>query len=808
MFRSYLKTAFRSLVKNRAFTLINIFGLFIGLTAFLLIYAYVSFEKSYDQYHAGADRIYRMVTDNVVNGVTGARDAMSFSPLGKAMKDELPQVEQYTTTMKLYEDLVFKKGDELINESGVVAADEHFLDIFSYPIIYGEEDPFKNPNSMILTKKGAMRLFGTENPVGQTVEVLGIHRGSYKVTAILDDVPGNTHYKFEVLISFATIKDRADEDGWRGYNFYTYVKLHEGADPLAVREKLMAFPGKYLREGLTLQFTMQPMADIHLDSGFTYEPEPSGNSKTINFLIIIAVFILVIAWVNYINLSTAKAMDRAREVGLRKVVGAAKWQLIAQFMTESLFINLFAAILATTAVQVIGPFYNNLLGKDLISFIWTNSSLLSLLVIITLSGTLLSGFYPSLVLSSFRPVTVLKGKLRNSRSGLLLRKSLVVFQFVSSLILMAGTTIVYMQIEYMKNQDLGVSIDQVLSIKVPAHDPEDSSLYDRKYKRLRAELTRNPTIQELATSSSIPGGGRSNIASAGGGISIVGETLIDNSTIYITTIDERFFPTLGVKMVAGRNYTNNGVAEAPNVIINEALLDKMGFADGPEAALNKRLRFGNESSDRIHNIIGVVANYNRRSLKDEIEPTAYFLGYDGFTTNIIIKLSSEELNATVKDVEAKWAAVFPEVPFAYNFMDQKFDEAYKEDQQFGSLFGAFSVLAMAIAGLGLLGLSSFIALQRSKEIGVRKVLGASVFNIVRLISRDFFGLVIIAFFLGSPLVWFIMDSWLNNYAFRIDMPVWVLPVAGITLLFITFLTVGYQTARAARANPVDTLRSE
>lgn len=808
MIKNYLKTAFRSLVKNKVFTLINIFGLFVGLTAFLLIYSYVSFEKSYDRYHTDADRIYRMVTDNVVNGVTGARDAMSFSPLGKAMKEELPEVEQYTTTMKLYEDLVFKKGDELINETGVVAADERFLDIFSYPLIHSEKDPFKNPNSLILTRSGALRLFGIENPVGQTIDVLGIHRGSYKVTAVLDDIPGNTHYKFDIMISFATIQDRADEDGWRGYNFYTYVKLNEEADKEAVQAKLMSFPRKYLREGLTLQFTMQPFTDIHLTSGFTYEPEASGNSKTVNFLLIIAVFIIVIAWVNYINLSTAKAMDRAREVGLRKVVGAGKGQLVTQFMMESLFINVLAAILALTAVQVLGPLYNNLLGKDLVSFVWTNSSLLTLLIAITLAGTFLSGFYPSLVLSSFRPITVLKGKLRNSRSGLILRKSLVVFQFVSSLILIAGTAIVYMQIEYMKNRDLGVSIDQVLSLKVPAHEPEDSSLYDQKYDRLRAELNRNPTIQELATASSIPGGGRSNIASAGGGISIVGETLVDNSTIYITTIDERFFPTLGVNMIAGRNYTDNWAAEETNVIINEALLDKMGFAEGPEAALNKRLRLGDESSDRIYNIIGVAANYNRRSLKDEIEPTAYFVGYDSFMTNIVIKLSSEDLNATLKYVEANWLKVFPEVPFEYNFMDQKFEEAYREDQQFGSLFGVFSILAMAIAGLGLFGLSSFIALQRSKEIGVRKVLGASVPNIVRLISKDFLNLVLVAFLLGSPLVYFIMDNWLNNYAFRIDLPVWVLPVAGITLLFITFLTVGYQTARAARANPVDTLRSE
>ncbi|GAB5527810.1 MAG: ABC transporter permease [Roseivirga sp.] len=807
MLKNYFKIALRSLVKNRAFTLINIFGLFIGLTAFLLIYAYVSFERSYDRYHQDADKIYRVVTDNVVNGVTGVRDAMSFSPMGKAMKEELPEVEQYTTSMKLFEDLVFKKGDELINESGVVAADERFLDIFSYKILQGEKDPLKEPNSLILTKKGAMRLLGTEDVVGKTVEVLGIHKGSYKVTALLDDIPGNTHYKFEVLLSFATIQDRADEDGWRGYSFYTYVKLNEGVNPLAVQEKLMTFPGRYLREGLALQFTMQPMTDIHLDSGFTYEPEPSGNSKTVNFLLIIAVFILVIAWVNYINLSTAKAMDRAREVGLRKVVGAAKWQLITQFMMESLFINIAAAILAVTAVQVFGPFCNNLLGKELIGFIWTNSSLLSLLAIITIGGTLLSGFYPSLVLSSFRPVTVLKGTLRNSRSGLLLRKSLVVFQFVSSLILIAGTAIVYMQIDFMKTRDLGVEMDHALFVKMPSYDSIDAEVNQQKYELLKSELDDMPHVIGVATASSIPGGGRSSIAGSSGGLSVIGKTQVNMATYYSIMVDEDFFPSLGVELIAGRNFTDEP-NQWPYAIVNETLLKHLGFFGTPEEALDQKLRFGTESSTSIKTIIGVVRDYNRRSLKDEIEPTVYHKGYDHFSTNLVIRFSPDDLNQSLRMVEGKWSELFPEVPFEYNFMDQKFDEAYKEDQQFGSLFGVFSMLAIAIAGLGLFGLSSFIALQRSKEIGVRKVLGASVLNIVKLISRDFLGLVIIAFFLGSPLVWFIMDNWLNNYAFRIDMPVWVLPVAGVTLLFITFLTVGYQTARAARANPVETLRSE
>lgn len=808
MLRNYLKIALRSLVKNKVFTLINVFGLFIGLTAFLMIYAYVDFEKSYDQYHADADRIYRVTTDNVVNGGTVARDAMSFSPLGKAMKAELPQVAEYTTSMQLYEDLVFMQGDEFINESGVVAVDENFLKIFSYKVLHGEESPFKEPKSLVLTRSGAKRLFGKENPVGETVEVFGIHKGNYKITAVLEDVPSNTHYKFDVMISFATIQDRADEDGWRGMLFYTYVKLNEGANPEDVQAGLDAFPKKYLRADLPLEFTMQPMADIHLTAGISYEPEPVGNAQTIHFLLMIAVFIIVIAWVNYVNLSTARAMDRAKEVGLRKVVGAVRWQLIVQFMMESILINLLAAILALTVLQIVAPVYNNLLGNNLINSVWTNGDLIRILVMITLSGAFLSGFYPSLIMSSFKPIVALRGKLRNSRQGLILRKSLVVFQFVASLVLIAGTAIVFLQIKYMKNRDLGVNIDQVLTLRIPAHDEVDSAAYQQKYQRLRTELTRNPSIDMVATASSIPGGGRSNIGSSGSGVSIIGETRIEQSTLYMTDLDEYFFPTMEVDLLAGRNFSSNRKTESKSVIINQEVLKRIGYTKEPETVLNKRLRIGGANSERIFNVIGVVNNYNRRSLKDELEPTIYFQGYDSFTTNLVVKLNSTDLNAAVEAIKAEWQILFPNAPFEYSFMDQQFDKAYKEDQQFGSLFATFSALAMAIAGLGLFGLSSFIALQRSKEIGVRKVLGASVANIVRLISKDFLRLVVLALLVGSPLVWFIMDSWLNNYAFRIDMPVWILPMAGGVLLLITLVTVGYQTTRAASANPINALRSE
>lgn len=808
MIKNYIKIALRSLSKNKAFTLINIFGLFLGLTAFSLIYTYVSFEKSYDRFHADSDRIYRAVTWNVANEAEPIKDAMSFSPIGKVMLDEVAGVEQYTTTLKLYESLVFKKGDELINETGVLAADEGFMDIFSYSLLHGDERPLKDPRSLILTKTAAMRLFGQEDVVGQTIEVKGIHEGNYKVTGIIDDHPDNTHYKFEVIVSFKTIEDRARQDGWLGYNFYTYVRLKEGTTQEQIEAQFPALKEKYLPPRLSLAFHLQPLTDIHLESGYTYEAEPSGNARTVGFLLVIAMFIILIAWVNYINLSTAKAMDRAKEVGLRKVVGAGRWQLIIQFLLESVFINLFAAILALTAVQLIGPVYNNLIGKELILGIWESQELIQLLLAITLAGALLSGFYPAFVLSSFKPITALKGKLRNSAKGILLRKGLVVFQFIASLVLIAGTAIVYMQINYMKSRDLGIDIDQTVSFRLPPYDSIDAGENQQKYEVLRSELDRMSTVEGVASASSIPGGGKNQISGSSGGLSIVEHTPVNSANYYSIMTDQDFFPTMGVELIAGRNFVKNTPSKWRYAVVNEALLRHLGFEGTPEEAIGKKLRFGPENSTRMKTIIGVVNDFNRRSLKDDIEPTVFHHGFDYFTSHMVMRISPENMPGTLTEAGEKWATIFPDVPFEYHFMDEAFDAAYREDQQFGSIFGAFSMLAMAIAGLGLFGLSSFIALQRSKEIGVRKVLGASVINIVRIISKDFILMLLLAFVLGSPLVYLIMENWLNSYAFRIDLPLWTLPISGLVLLLITFMTVGYQTARAARANPVDTLRFE
>ncbi len=808
MIKNYFKIAVRNLFKNKVFTLINTFGLFIGLTAFLLIYSYVDFERGYDKFHSDADRIYRVITDNIVNGVNGARDAMSFSPLGKAMYDELPEVELYTTSMQMFEDLIFQKGDELLKETEVTAADERFLDMFPYKLIYGnKETALTEPNSLVLTQSAARRLFGEENPTGRTLQGRGIHDGSFKITGVIEDIPGNTHYKFDILMSFKTIEDRAIADGWNGYNFYTYVKLKPGTKVNTVQAKLPAFSDKYLDPTSTLEFTMQPLTDIHLTSGITYEPEATGNARTVGFLFVIALFIIAIAWVNYINLSTARSMDRAKEVGLRKVVGARRGQLIRQFMTESLLINIIGGILALTAVQLFGPSFNNLTGKELIQNVWVSEKIVLILILLILGGSFLSGIYPALVLSSFKPVSILKGKLRNSKSGLLLRRGLVVFQFIASLILIAGTAIVFLQIQYMKDKDLGIDLDQIVALQVPASDEELAQMRYEKYRTLENELLRSPNIMSFGTSSSIPGGGRSVIASTSGGMSIVGETLVDQSTYYITNIDEGFFPTMGVKLLAGRNFERDRATDSLSVIINEAALVKMGYPD-VESAVGKKLRFGREDSQRLFNIIGVVSNYNRRSLKDDIEPTSYLMGYDSFLMYITLKVSTSDLDQTISEIERQWTAQFPDTPFEYNFLDSQFNEAYKEDQQFGSIFTSFSILAIAIAGLGLFGLASFVAAQRAKEISVRKVLGASIPGIVSLLFKDFFKLIVLAFLIGSPLVYIIMNGWLDNYAFRIDLPIWILPIAGGLLLLIAFLTVGFQTFKAATANPAQTLRHE
>lgn len=808
MLKNYFKTAFRSLFKNRAFSIINIMGLSIGLCAFLLIYTYVSFERSYDDFHPLPDQLYRVTTDNVVNGKIGARDAMSFFPQGKALMDDFTEVEAYSTSFKWSNTFNVKIGENLFAEDPVVCADENFLKLFNYPIIKGDtQNPLKEPYSLVLTTSIAKKYFGNNDPIGKTVMIYSGIDKPFKVTALVEDVPENTHYKFEMLASANSFKEQTDRDGWGWYNYYTFVRLKRGTNPAYLASKMPAFVKKYIAEETTLTFHFQPVLDIHLFSNFTFEPEVHGNVKTVNFLAMIAFAILIIAWVNYINLSTAKSMDRAKEVGMRKVVGASKRSLITQFMAESFLINSISIFLAITMMQFVFPVFSEVMGNDgLVSF-WSINGSVELLIGLFLVSILLSGFYPALVMSSFKPIAILGGKMKTSGRGVVLRKMLVVFQFSASMVLIAGTFVVYIQIDYMKQKDLGMNIDQVMSILDPNLNLSSDEEEDQAMELFKKELKNISGIEMTSSTSTVPDGGNSTISSFSAGIYVVGNITEDRSTNYYFRIDENYLETVGIRILAGRNYDKNIASDASGVILNETLSKKLGFKN-PQEAIGQLVQIGRSPDANKSTVIGVINDSNRESLKNKVEPIMIRFNPSGGSGNIVIKMNSTNVAQVIEKVENLWSTRFPTSPFKYQFLDQAFDKAYKEDQKFGTLFAVFSGLAIFIACLGLFGLSSFLAMQKTKEIGIRKVLGASVNGIVILLYKNFFILVITSFVIGMPIIYLIMNSWLENYSYRIDFPWWVLVVSIISLLVISFFTVGFQTLKAALINPAKALKCE
>ena len=807
MIKNYIKVAARNLLKNRAFSLINILGLAIGLAGFALIFLYVSFELSYDKFHTQSHNIYRVTSDQIVEDVIKTRDAMSWSPEGKVLYDELPQVINFTTTQKLFGNFTMRRGDQLFTEKMALAADTNFLEIFNYPVIKGDaSDPLKNPNSIVLTRSLAEKIFGDEDPIGEQLMVYGSFRNSFDVTAVIEDVPQNTHYKFTMIISFESIKEQAAQDGWNNFNYYTYIKVSEGADLQSIWDKIPELSRKYLSEETTLFFNLQPIEDIHLYSDFTFEPEVHGNARTVYFLGVISLFIIVIAWVNYVNLSTAKAMDRAKEVGMRKVVGARKPQLIKQFLTESMIVNLVSAIIALTIIQLFKPLFNELIGKEVIISTWFNLDLLLTMSLLSILGTFLSGFYPALVLSSFQPVSVLKGKLRNSLKGILLRKGLVVFQFCASLALIAGTLIVYLQIEYMRSRDIGVDINQVVSIEEPYRFSGGPEEYPGQIETFQNQVKQISGVLGVGNTSTIPGSGSSDISSFSGGLRLNGEAESDRSTYYAQFLDENYIEVIGMKILAGRNFIRGRATDSTAVIVNESVLKRLDIMD-PQEAINQYIQIGNNPEANRYTIIGVVKDYNRQSLKNAYEPILFFYNESRTSGYQAVKLSGN-IKESMNEIERIWSGIFPNAPFEYVFLDDKFNSVYQEDRRFGSVFSVFAILAILIACLGLFGLSSFIAIQKTKEIGVRKVLGASVPSILFLLSKDFLQLILIGLAVGIPLVFFGMDQWLENYAFRINFPWWVFLVSGVLLVLITLLTVSFQTIKAAIANPSKALRYE
>ncbi|CAD5253297.1 MULTISPECIES: FtsX-like permease family protein [unclassified Imperialibacter] len=804
MLRNYFKIGVRSLLKQKAFTFINVMGLAVGLAAFLLIQQYVKFEESYDRHFADADQLYRLTTDQVVDSVLGTRDAMSFAPSGKALVEEVPEIIDATTTYK-FGGLIFRKGESFVTEERVIAVDEHFLNLFTYEVLSGNTASLlSEPNSLVLSESKARFYFESQDPVGKTIYLQDFEK-DFKVAGVIADPGQNTHYKFDILMAISTIKERLDQEAWNGYNYYTYVKLDKEANIDNIRPLLPALSKKYMGDDNTLVFNLQPVIDIHLYSDLTFEPEIHGSARAVSFLNLISIFILVIAWVNYVNLSTARSFDRAKEVGIRKVVGARRNQLVFQFMTEAFMINVLGALLALGLAELALPSFNNLISKEILDHAWNDEGFLRNVGLFAFVGTLVSGVYPALVLSGFRPVMVLKGKFRNSKQGVWLRKGLVVLQFTASLSLIACTFIVYQQVSFMRSKDIGMSIDQIVGFRGPRSNNENFATQTQKRTLFAEELKNHPEIKGVAMISNLPGGGSSDVNSSSGGIKIVGKTDLLEATTYVLQINDEVINLLDIDLIFGRNFDRTRGADTATVLVNESFIKRFGL-EVNETIVNEKIQFGKNLENPKWNIVGILKDVNRSSLKNAVEPTVYF--YNDAPPQVMVKLEAGKYQEGLDVLAATWEQFFPNAPLKYAFLDERFDSLYQEDKRFGAVFGAFSVLALVVATLGLFGLSSFMAIQRTKEVGVRKVLGASVGHIVGIFYKDFLSLIVLALVVGAPLIYLGMNQWLDGYAYRISFPWLFLGLSLLIVLAIALLTVGYQVYKVAVLDPSKTLRYE
>jgi len=821
MLRNYLKIARRNLWRNKAFSAINIFGLAIGLVACFFVFQYVYFESTYDRFNKQSDNLYRVTISYSGSLSNVAPTAANHPAVGPAMKADFPEVVDYARFVNIAlffnaSTMSYDDGAEIktFNEGSIFLADASFFNVFSYPLVAGDRKScLKEANSIVISTSSARKYFGTKNPLGQTVKMSG--RMPMKVTGVFTDVPENSHIKFDMLVSWATAGPNFGNDVWVWPEYYNYVVLAPGTDIAKLEAKFPAFIEKYLGAKMKelnfrSAFHLQRVTDIHLTSNLLKEAEPNGSQKEIYFLAMIGVFILFIAWINYINLSTAKSIERAKEVGLRKVVGAEKQQLVTQFLLESFIVNVIALVLAAVIIICLIYPFNSFIGKDIsLDFFTTGLGHEPLfwisILIVFVAGSLLVGAYPAFVLSSFLPAKVLKGFVMKSTSGISLRRVLVSFQFVLSIILIASTFVVFKQFSFMRNGNLGYKKDQVLIVKAPAI--VDSTI-GNKYGYFKSEMLNTSSISGATATSDIPG----NMIRYRNSVRRAEQDKQHNFTTYLMEIDEKFIPTYKIELLAGKNFeaTDSSGLRSSNytkVLINEEVVRALGF-HSPEEAVGKEVRFELGQNAPLCKVAGVVKNFHQRSMKEKFDPILFYYPSWSDWKYISINIKGSDAARTLSDVETLYKKAFPGNPFEYFFLDDYFNRQYEADSRLGNVFGLFAVLAIIVACMGLLGLSSFVIKLRTKEIGVRKVLGASVSGLLMLISRDFVKLVCIASVIALPVIYYVAKIWLDNYAFHIDLGWTIFVIPPVLLLTITLITICAQSLKTALTNPVKSLRSE
>ncbi len=815
MVRNYLKIALRGLGRRKFYATLNVGGLAVGLAACLLIFQYVAFEKSYDTFHDDHENLYRLTITRTQGGEVRSTSAFSWSALAPLLEQNVPEVRtvarfhpNYSTGTIAYSDAAGQR--HALREDGIAYVDPAFLDLYSFPFLRGDPaTALAEPLALLISESAAQRYFGEDDPIGKTLDVRAWGDGAYTITGVLADVPANSHLQFDFLLPLDDIlhDDHGqyhDTDGWSWTNFVTYARLHPDADVEAVERKAAGLINEAKREAyeeadMAAVVALQPLADIHLFSDFDEDWGALGNYKTVYFFTLVALFILLIAWVNYINLSTARAAERAKEVGVRKVAGARRGQVVLQFLFESALINGLALVLAV-GLAVLGlPYLNELSGAAVTPSIWTNPWFWGSFLGVFVVGVVMSSLYPAFILSAFKPVTVLKGRRGTAASRQGLRKVLVVFQFAASIALFIGTYAAFTQVDYMRAFDLGMDLDRMLVIQRPSIVEENVDFVAQR-EVLKAELAAYPAITAITTSTSVPGGGFNLGTTARN----EGAAASERETVHMTWINYNFVDTYGLQLAAGRNFSEDQTTDREEaMLINETAARTFGYAS-PAEALGKRIVLGGGSTS--FTVVGVLKDFNWMSVKQEVDP--YFFRPTRGGRYYSLKVNTANLDETLAAIQSTYDTVFPGNPFDYFFVDRFFDEQYKADQQFGTLFGLFALFAVFVACLGLVGLAAFTAARRTKEIGVRKVLGASAANIVRLLLVDFGKLVLIALVLTIPLAYFALDTWLANFAARIDLTVWLFLLPGLAVVVVALLTVSYHTSRAALTNPADSLRYE
>lgn len=809
MFRNHLKLAFRNLIKRKGYSLLNILGLAIGITCCLLIFQYVARERSYERFNPNAEQIVRLRLDSWQQGKLAWQSATVFPAIAPAMKKEFPEVEDFCRIMDANFLLANDINNVKIRETKGYYADPSALKMLNVVLVKGNPaTALDGPDKILLSQTMAKKYFGNEDPMGKRLTVKDDKPMSLEVTGVYKDYPDNSHLILHHLISYATLVERvrlsgdstnAPETSWGWYDYYAYIKLRPGADWKALQAKLPAFADRHMnkdpKSGYKSYLFLIPLTDIHLYSNFNQEAEVNGNGKAVGFLFLIAFFIIVIAWVNYTNLATSRSLERAKEVGVRKVLGAIRRDLILQFLTESLLLNFLSLLIALSAATLLTHPFNDLIGSES-----SNSFHLPLdynlgFAALFLSGTFLSGAYPAFVLSGYQPIKVLKGMFRNSSQGQVLRKTLIVGQFAVSVILIAGTILVYQQVQFMRSQQLGANINQTLVIE--GANAQQDSIYKNVFQPFKTHLLQQPGIGSVTASSNVMG----QEIYWTNDVQRLGEHSKIDVTLYHLGIDYDFLPAYQLRLAAGRNFSKNFPTDKKAVLLNQRAVNILGFRNAEEA-LNTQIRNGGDTVT----VIGILSDYHYQGLQKAIEPLIVLLrpNVRGFYS---VKITSGT-RQTIAAIEKTWNQYFPEDPFNYFFLDESFGQQYKSDIRFGKVFGLFATLAILIACFGLLGLSAYNVLQRTKEIGIRKVLGASVQHLIFLLSKEFLFLLSISLVIAIPLTWWVMNNWLQDFAYRIAIQWWVFVLAGIAAILIALTTVGFQALKAALTNPVKSLRSE